>query len=285
MTSQESPDDLRAASSVSRVWLITGAGRGFGRLFVETALGEGERVVATARKPEVLDDLVAQSDGRLVVLPLDVSDRAAVFSTIDQAVATFGRLDIVINNADHGLSGAVEEVTEEAARAIFDTNLFGAMWVCQAVIPHLRAQGGGTIVQLSSVSGLVGIPTMSLYTASKFALEGLSESMAHEVSGFGISVTLVEPRVYQTDFMGSSMRIAEFNDAYLPVRQMLMQQYSGARMGDPRKVAEGVLTLVNSEEKPLRLLLGDGEFDTMQAVYQGRMQEWKSWEAVSRAAG
>jgi len=241
----------------SRVWLITGAGRGFGRLFTQTALAAGDRVVATARRPQSLDDLVAQHQDRLVVLPLDVADRAAVFATVARAVTAFGRLDIVINNAGYGLSGAVEEVTETQARQLMDTNFFGALWVCQAVVPHLRTQRSGHIVQLSSVSGLMGIPTQGLYAASKFALEGMSDALAQELEPFGVDVTLVEPRIYATDFMGSSMQLAEFNDEYLPVRAALMEQYGNVAPGDPARVAEAVLELVNSPQPPRRLLLGD----------------------------
>src|SRR5262245_43542085 len=187
--------------SASRVWFITGAGRGFGRRFTEAALAAGDRVVATARRPEALDDLAAEHGERLAVLPLDVTDRAAVFATVERAAAAFGRLDVVVNNAGFGVSGAVEEVTEAQAREVLDTNFFGTLWVCQAVAPYLRAQRSGHVVQLSSVSGLIGIPTMGLYAASKFAIEGMSEALAHELEPFGVHVTLVEPRVYATEFM------------------------------------------------------------------------------------
>ncbi len=189
-------------SASPRVWFITGAGRGFGRLFTQAALARGDRVVATARRPAALDDLVALSPDRLVVMPLDVTNREAVFATVQRAIATLGRLDIVVNNAGHGLSGAVEEITEAQARDIMDTNFFGALWVCQAVSPQLRAQRAGHIVQLSSVSGLMGIPTQGLYAASKFALEGMSDALAQELEPFGVRVTLVEPRIYAPEFMG-----------------------------------------------------------------------------------
>jgi NAD(P)-dependent dehydrogenase (short-subunit alcohol dehydrogenase family) len=269
----------------SRVWFITGASRGFGRLFTKAALGTGDRVVATARRPGSLDDLAAEHQERLVVLPLDVTDRAAVFATVERAVAAFGGLDIVINNAGYGLSGAVEEVTEAQARAVIDTNFFGALWVSQAVVPCLRAQRSGYIVQISSVSGLTGIPTMGLYAASKFALEGMSDALAQELEPFGVHVTLVEPRVYATEFMGPSMQLAEFKPEYLPVRAALMQRYGSLSPGDPARVAEGVLELVNSPQPPRRLLLGDGDYDAVFEAYGERMAEWASWEKVSRAAG
>ncbi|MEV6906619.1 SDR family NAD(P)-dependent oxidoreductase [Amycolatopsis sp. NPDC051071] len=268
-----------------RTWFITGVSRGFGRLITEHALEAGDNVVGTARRPEVLDDLVAASEGRLVILPLDVTDRAAVFATVEKAAKAFGRLDIVVNNAGHGLMGAVEEVGEDDARAIMETNFFGTLWVTQAVLPVLRKQGAGRILQMSSVSGLMAVPTMGLYNASKFALEGLSDALAQEVAGFGIHVTLVEPRIYATGFMGASLKMSPMSTAYDPVRVALMAKYADGVPGDPVKVAEAILQLVASDAPPRRLLLGDGDFDVIVELHQERVTEWRSWESVSRAAG
>ncbi|WP_158895484.1 SDR family NAD(P)-dependent oxidoreductase [Amycolatopsis anabasis] len=267
----------------SRVWLVTGAGRGFGRRFAEAALAAGDRVVGTARRPEALDDLVAAHDGRLAVLPLDVADRAAVFATVERAIEAFGRLDIVVNNAGYGLMGAVEEITEEQARAQLDTNFFGALWVTQAVLPQLRKQGSGHIVQISSVGGLGAIATMGLYAAGKWALEGMSEALAQEVEPFGIKVTLVEPGGYATDWGTTSMRMAEYSPAYEPVRAKLFAEGADIEEGDPAKVAEAVLKLVDSENPPLRLLLGDAMYDGIFEMYEKRIQEWRSWENLGRA--
>lgn len=268
-----------------RTWFITGAGRGLGRLVAEHALKAGDNVVGTARRPEVLDDLVEASEGRLVVLPLDVTDRAAVFAAVEKAAVAFERLDVVVNNAGFGLMGAVEEVGEDDARAIMETNFFGALWVSQAVLPRLRKQGAGRILQMSSVSGLMGVPTMGLYNASKFALEGLSDALAQEAEGFGVHVTLVEPRIYATDFLGASLKMSPMNPAYDPVRAALMAKYADGVPGDPVKVAEAVLELVASDAPPRRLLLGDGDFDVIVGLHQDRVAEWRSWESVSRAAG
>jgi NAD(P)-dependent dehydrogenase (short-subunit alcohol dehydrogenase family) len=268
----------------SKVWFITGAGRGFGRGFTEAALDAGDRVVATARRPEVLAELTEQHRDRLVVLPLDVTDRDAVFSTVDRAIAAFGHVDVVVNNAGHGLSGAIEEVTEAQARHIIDTNFFGALWVCQAVAPHLRARRSGHIVQMSSVSGVMAIPTMGLYAASKFALEGMSEALAEELEPFGVHLTLVEPRIYATDFM-AGMQLAEMCDAYLPVRMALGERYAGMAPGDPDRVVAAVLDLAALQQPPRRLLLGDGDYDTVLAAHRTRLSEWQQWETVSRAAG
>jgi NAD(P)-dependent dehydrogenase (short-subunit alcohol dehydrogenase family) len=241
--------------------------------------------IESSRRRAPLRRLRERHAGKLVVLALDVTDRAAVFAAVEQAVAAFGRLDVVVNNAGYGLAGTVEEVGEAQARALIETNFFGALWVCQAVIPHLRAQRSGHIVQLSSVSGLMGIPTMGIYSASKFALEGVSEALMQELAPFGVHVTLVEPQAYATDFMGPSMQVAAWNEAYLPVRAALMERYGSLAPGDPRKVAAAVVALSRNPNPPHRLLLGDSEYDTIIADYRRRIDEWAAWEAVSRAAG
>ena len=255
-----------------RVWFITGAGRGFGLLFTQTALACGDMVVGTVRQPGQLEDLEARSEGRLVALPLDVRDRAAVFAAVETAADAFGRLDIVINNAGYGLTGAVEEITEDAAREIIDTNFFGTLWTCQAVAPHLRAQRSGHIVQMSSIAGLTGLPTQGLYAASKFAVEGMSESLGHELASFGITVTLVEPGAHATGF---TLRFAEFTDAYQPVRAALMERYAHASFGDPARVVEAIVAIVNNPKPPRRVLLG-GEYDMIMDLYRQRLDEWQA---------
>jgi NAD(P)-dependent dehydrogenase (short-subunit alcohol dehydrogenase family) len=266
----------------SRVWFITGAGRGFGRQFTQAALAAGDRVVATARRPEALGDLAAEHGERLVVLPLDVTDRAAVFATVDRAVAAFGRLDIVVNNAGYGVGGTVEEVTEAQARGILDTNFFGALWVTQAVTPVLRGQRSGHIVQVSSVNVLLGVPTMGLYAASKAAMEGMSDALAAELAPFGVRVTMLEPSVYGTEFI-TGMQFAAPNEAYQPVREALMKQYGAApTAGDPARVAAALLEVVASPTPPRRLVLGV-EYDAVVDAYRRRMEESSAWERVSRA--
>lgn len=255
-----------------RVWFITGAGRGFGLLFTQTALACGDMVVGTVRQPGQLEDLVARSEGRLVALPLDVRDRAAVFAAVETAADAFGRLDIVINNAGYGLTGAVEEITEDAAREIIDTNFFGTLWVCQAVAPHLRAQRSGHIVQMSSIAGLTGLPTQGLYAASKFAVEGMSESLGDELASFGVTVTLAEPGAHATGF---TLRFAEFTDAYQPVRAALMERFAHASYGDPARVVEAIVAIVNNPKPPRRVLLG-GEYDMIMDLYRQRLDEWQA---------
>src|SRR5689334_4877562 len=177
--------------SSGKVWFVTGSSRGLGRAFVEAALSRGDRVAATARKS--LTELTEKYGDAVLPLVLDVTDRQAVFDAVDQAHAYFGRLDVIVNNAGYGLSGAVEELGEHQLRNQLDTNLFGPVWVVQAALPFLRDQGSGHIMQVSSVAGLVGLGLGGAYCASKWALEGLSEVLAQEVAGFGVQVTIIEP--------------------------------------------------------------------------------------------
>ncbi len=268
----------------SRVWFITGASRGLGRAFTEAALAAGDRVVGVARDVSRLDDLAAQHPGGLLTLRLDVTDRAAVFDVVAKAVEHFGRLDIVVNNAGALFAGMLEEFTETEARAQLDLNFFGALWVGQAVLPRLRDQGSGHIVQISSIGALGGFPSTGLYSASKFALEGMSEALAAEAAGFGVKVTIVQPGGYWTDLYTSSTATTE-NPVYDALRRELAKQWAeGSIDSEPRLAAEAVMTLVNSDDPPLRLLLGNMVYDLAFAISRQRMDTWSGWEQVSRAA-
>ena len=197
-----------------RIWFITGASRGFGRAFAQAALAAGDRVAATARDTSALDDLVAEHGEAVLPIELDVTDRDADVAAIRQAHDHFGRLDVVVNNAGYGVAGAIEELSEEQARRQIEVNLFGALWVTQAALPILRRQGTGWIVQVSSIGGLAAFPLTGIYHASKWALEGFSETLRQEVEPFGIKVLMVEPSGFRTDWAGSSMDRAEPIDAY-----------------------------------------------------------------------
>jgi NAD(P)-dependent dehydrogenase (short-subunit alcohol dehydrogenase family) len=263
--------------SPSRVWFITGAGRGLGRAFTD-------RVVGVARDVSPLDDLAASHPGRLLASRVDVTDRAAVFEVVTEAAEHFGRLDIVVNNAGALFAGMVEEFTEAEARAQLDVNFFGALWVSQAVLPRLRAQGGGHIVQISSIGALGGFPSTGLYSASKFALEGMSEALAAEAAGFGVKVTIVQPGGYWTDLYTSS-RSTTPNPVYDSLRTELAKQWAeGSVDSEPRLAAEALMKLVASDDPPLRLLLGSMVYDLAFDLSQQRMNTWSDWEAVSRAA-
>ncbi|MEU8301473.1 SDR family NAD(P)-dependent oxidoreductase [Micromonospora sp. NPDC048909] len=273
-----------AGSTDSRVWFITGASRGLGRAFTEAALAAGDRVVGAARDTSPLDDLCTEHPGRLFTLRLDVTDRSAVFDVVDRAVAHFGRLDVVVNNAGALFTGMVEEFAEAEARAQLELNFFGALWVSQAVLPRLREQGSGHIVQISSIGALGGFPSTGLYSASKFALEGLSEALAAEAAGFGVKVTIVQPGGYWTDLYTSSRATAP-NPAYDALRAKLAEQWAeGSIDSEPRLAADALMTLVASDEPPLRLLLGSMVYDLAFDISRRRMDTWAGWETVSRAA-
>ncbi|MFB6551877.1 SDR family oxidoreductase [Streptomyces sp. NPDC056405] len=268
----------------ARVWFITGASRGLGRAFAEAALAAGDRVVGASRDVVPLDDLVTRHPDRLLALRLDVTDRDAVFDAVTEAVAHFGGLDIVVNNAGALFTGMVEEFSEVQARAQLDVNLFGALWVCQAALPHLRDQGGGHIVQISSIGALGGFPSTGMYSASKFALEGMSEALAAEAARFGVKVTIVQPGGYWTGLYTHCTATAP-DPVYDPLRAELERQWAeGSIDSEPRLAAEAVMKLVASDDPPLRLLLGSMVYDLAFDISRQRMDTWAGWEAVSRAS-
>ena len=271
---------------MSRTWFVTGASRGFGRVWSRAALERGDRVAMTARDPQSVADVVAEFPDTAFALALDVTDRAAVEATVTEANRLLGRLDVVVNNAGYGLFGMVEEITEEQAGAQFDTNVFGALWVTQAALPFMRAQGSGHIIQVSSIGGVQAFPGLGIYNASKWALEGFSQALAREVGPMGIHVTLVEPTAYATDWAFSSAVRADENPAYDPVREAAIA--ARARLiterGDPQATAGAILTIVDLDQPPLRFFLGDGPHDVIRSEYAARLDEWARFEDLSRAA-
>jgi NAD(P)-dependent dehydrogenase (short-subunit alcohol dehydrogenase family) len=274
---------MRQSPVESRVWFITGASRGIGRALATAALDRGDRVVAAARTANA-DAFDARHGDRLLALSLDVTDRDAVIRAVATAAEHFGRLDVVVNNAGNMSMGMIEEFTEDQARAQFEVNLFGALWVSQAVMPHLRRQGSGRILQISSIAALGAFPSTGLYSASKFALEGLSEALAAEAAGFGIAVTIVQPGGYWTDLY-SNMATTTPDPAYAPLRAEMEKQWAeGSIDSDPRLAAEAILTLVEAENPPLRLLLGSMVYDLAHELSRQRTETWAAWEEVSRAA-
>ena len=273
---------------MTRTWMITGASRGLGRAFSEVALEAGDRVVATVRDTTSLDDLAEQHGDALLVVPLDVTDRPAVFAAVDQARAAMDRIDVLVNNAGYGLSGGVEEVTEEQARQQFEVNVFGALWCTQAVLPGMREQGSGHVFQVSSIGGVAAFLNTGLYHGSKWALEGISESLAQEVEGFGIGVTIVEPGPFRTDWNGDSMTRATPLPAYDAVLGARREAMSGAQartqVGDPRRAGQALLQVLDSPQPPRRLLLGAFAADHAPKVYAQRLEEWAQWDEVARGA-
>ncbi|MGN8050660.1 SDR family NAD(P)-dependent oxidoreductase [Curtobacterium sp. 22159] len=269
-----------------KTWLVTGASKGFGRVWALAALERGDRVVATARKVDSLASLRESFPENALTLPLDVTDREAVGRAIVQAKERFDRIDVLINNAGFGLFGSVEEVSEEQARAQLETNLFGALWVTQAVLPTMRAQHAGHIIQVSSIGGVNAFPGLGLYHASKWGLEGLSQSLSQEVRDFGIKVTLVEPGGYSTDWGTASAAHAEPLEAYRRLRDSMAQirEHSVASIGDPTATASVMLELVDMKEPPLRMLFGSGINEMIHDEYQKRLAEWDAHKALSEQA-
>lgn len=266
---------------MSKVWFITGASKGFGREWTEAALERGDRVAATARRPETLDALVETYGDAVLPLQLDVTDRAADHAAVQRAAEHFGRLDVVVNNAGYGHFGMVEEVTEDELRAQMETNLFGATWVTQAALPILRAQGSGHIIQVSSIGGISAFPTVGAYHASKWALEGLSQSLAQEVAGFGIHVTLVEPGGFSTDWSGPSAARSEEIAAYADVREAAAQRPTANDPGDPKATRSAILKVVDAEEPPLRVFFGRVPLDIATKDYESRLATWNAWQPVA----
>jgi NAD(P)-dependent dehydrogenase (short-subunit alcohol dehydrogenase family) len=271
---------------MAKTWFITGASRGFGKEWSIAALERGDTVAATARDTASLEDLVTQFGNKVLPIQLDVNDRDAVFAAVARAHDHVGRLDIVVNNAGYGQFGMIEEISEAEARAQFDTNVFGALFVTQAVLPYLREQGSGHILQVSSIGGISAFPNIGIYNASKWALEGFSQSLAQEVEEFGIRVTLIEPGGFSTDWGGASAKHATANPAYDDYREMAaeLRQARMAKPGDPVATRKAVLQVVDAENPPLRVFFGDGPLGIATADYESRLAEWREWEHVSKLA-
>jgi NAD(P)-dependent dehydrogenase (short-subunit alcohol dehydrogenase family) len=271
----------------SKTWFITGTSRGFGREWAIAALDRGDKVAGTARDTSTMDDLVEKYGDALLPIELDVTDRERDFAAVKQAHDRFGRLDVVVNNAGYGQFGMVEELSEQEARAQIETNLFGALWVTQAALPLLRAQGSGHILQVSSIGGISAFPNIGMYHASKWALEGISQALAQEVAAFGIRVTIIEPGGFSTDWGGSSARHATSLEAYEAVREEAQRRRSqrSAAPGDPLASAAAVLELVDAEDPPLRIFFGESPLAIATADYESRLQTWREWQPVSIAAG
>lgn len=269
---------------MSKVWFLTGTSKGFGRVWAEAALERGDRVVATARDISTLDGLVDRYGDLVLPLTLDVTDKAAVDAAVAAAHAHFGRLDVIVNNAGYGLFAMIEEATEEQVRAQLETNLFGALWVTQAALPFLREQGSGHILQVSSIGGVHAFPIVGIYHASKWALEGFSQSLAQEVAGFGINVTIIEPGGFATDWRGPSATVADPIAAYDDVRNAALARFGQASPGDPQATGEAILTVVDADDPPLRLFLGAAPFQIIKPEYERRLREWEAWNDVAVAA-
>jgi len=269
---------------MEKVIFITGASRGFGKLWTEAFLNRGDKVAATVRNLDSLSDLSKKYGKALLPVQLDVTDRQASFEAVQRAKEHFGRLDVVINNAGYGLFGAVEETSEKEARDQMEANFFGLLWVTQAVLPIMRQQGSGHIIQVSSILGVAVLPVLGLYNASKFAVEGLSETLATEVKGFGIRVTLVEPNGFTTDWSGASAFHTQPMKEYQPVKDGFTAAMGQDIHGIPEATAGAILQLVDSSNPPLRLFLGKMALPMAKQAYTQRLATWEEWNEVAVAA-
>ncbi len=267
-----------------KTWFITGASRGFGREWTEAALERGDKVAATARKTDTLNDLVEKYGDNILPLELDVTDHDADFAAVKKAFEHFGRLDVVVNNAGYGQFGMVEEISEDEARRQMETNFFGALWVTQAALPSLRAQGSGHILQVSSIGGIGAFANIGMYHASKWALEAFSDSLSQEVAEFGIKVTLIEPGGFSTDWSGPSANHAAPIAAYDGARERRAASRGTWKSGDPKATPAAVFAVVDAENPPLRLLLGEFATNFVGPLYTKRLEVWDEWKEVSRAA-
>ncbi|WP_263773116.1 SDR family NAD(P)-dependent oxidoreductase [Propionivibrio soli] len=266
-----------------KVWFVTGASRGFGRIWTEAALDRGDKVVATARDPEALNELVTTYGNSMLALPLDVTDRDAVFKTVEQAHQQFGHLDVILCNAGYGYMSTIEEMVPEDAQKNIDTNLFGTLSVIQAALPILRRQHSGHILTMSSIGGIASFPSGGIYLATKFAIEALSEALAGEVASFGIKVTIIEPGSFKTGF-GTSTVAASPMPEYDALRKAARASFKPEMTGDPAATAAAILKVVDAENPPMRLMLGNWLLPMMKQVYQRRIETWEEWAAVSNAA-
>lgn len=271
---------------MAKTIFITGASRGLGRIWAEAFLDRGDHVVVTSRNLSSLSELTAKYGSAVLPLELDITSKAACIQAIATAKTHFGSIDVVINNAGTGVLGAVEELAEQDVKNIFEANFFGTLWMTQAALPVMREQGHGHILQLSSALGIYTFPTLGIYSATKFAVEGLSEALSMEVKSFGIHVTIVEPNGFATDFSSSSV-ISEPISAY---DNMRVELYANPNItasdayGNPAATVDAILKLVDSSNPPLRLILGKKALPLAQAAYKERLASWEEYKDISIAA-
>ncbi|MFP3541855.1 oxidoreductase [Rhizobium sp. SIMBA_035] len=269
-----------------KVWFITGASRGFGALMTKEALAAGDAVVATARNPKTVIDAIGDHPN-LLAIALDVTDERQAQEAAAAAVQRFGRIDVLVNNAGYGLLGAVEEATADEIEKIYATNVFGLLKVTRAVLPHMRRQRSGHVLNFSSIGGYAGYPGWGVYGSTKFAVEGLSESLATEIEPFGIKVTIVEPGFFRTDFLADnslSISPASIPD-YVGTPAGNMRDFAAsanhAQPGDPAKFAAGIVTLVKAENPPLRMPFGSDTVAKLSEKNAFVEQELSTWRALA----
>jgi NADP-dependent 3-hydroxy acid dehydrogenase YdfG len=289
MTSQVHTDGATNTASVTsaspKIWFITGASRGFGRVWTEAALQRGDKVAATARQLASLADLTEKYGANVLTLALDVTNPGQVKRAVAQAQAHFGRLDVVVNNAGYSLVGTIEEASLDDVRALYETNVYGAVSVIQAALPLLRAQGSGHILGISSGAGQVALPVIGYYCSSKWAFEAIHESLAAEVAPFGIKVTIIEPGAYATEFGTSeSLRFAAGLEAYSDFKNHFLAGLGSMEQGEPAATPAAIFAVVDAEQPPLRLFLGSHNLPAVRMAYAERLATWEAWKTVANAA-
>lgn len=269
-----------------KTWLITGANRGLGFEIAKAALSNGDQVVATSRNPSPLEEKFVGLQGRALVLPLDVTDKQSIESAVGEAIRCFGRIDVLVNNAGYGQLGPFEQLSEGAIERQFSTNVFGAFAVTRAVLPAMRAQRGGHIVSITSLAGLVGFGGSSMYCASKFAIEGWSESLAQELKQFGIKVTLVEPGQFRTDFLDATsvsygdVAVEDYT-TYAAEQRRTLDAVNHRQLGQPEKLGAAVVALVESQNPPVRLPAGSDAYEVLVNRARAQLSEAEAWRELS----
>lgn len=272
-------------SAKSKVWFITGASRGFGRIWAEAALQRGDKVAATARRPESLSDLEEKYGANVLILELDVTKPEQATAAVNRAFDHFGRLDIVLNNAGYSLVGTVEEASLEEVRALYETNVLGPLSIIKAALPLLRKQGYGHILGTSSNLGHITMPVIGYYCSSKWAFEAIHESLADEVKMFGIKVTIIEPGAYATEFgSAESLKFAGNMDIYAGYKARFMDSLKTLERGNPEATPQALFQMIDADNPPLRFHLGSHNLSWVRGIYAERLATWEAWDAVSSSA-
>lgn len=271
---------------MAKVWFITGSSRGLGRSLTTAVLAHGDNVAATARDPKQLDDLKTQYPGQILPIRLDVTDNAQIAKAVEETIDKFGHIDVLVNNAGFGITGAAEAFSDEQVRVQLETNLYAPIAVTRAVLPIMRKQRSGRILQISSVGGRVGNPGLTMYQAAKFGLAGFSEALAKEVAPLGIYVTSVEPGGFRTDWGGASMTFApdvEGYEASVGAIRSFLRTGNYVPMGDPDKAAKVMIRLADDPQPPVHLILGSEAVSLLQATDAARKAELEKWLPVSKS--
>lgn len=271
--------------SSKKVWFITGSNSGFGRSLTEAVLAKGDKVVATTRHPEEIEDLVKQYPDTVKAVPLDITKAEEISNAIDTALSTFGQVDVLVNNAGFGTLGAVEEIEDEQVRNQFEVNCFGTLNLTKAFLPHFRQRKSGHILNVSSVGGFTSFPGTGIYSATKFAIEGYSEALAKEITPLGIKLILVEPGAFRTEFAGDSLATPDnpIDDYEETAHKFVKQQaeMSGQQPGDPDKAAQAMIKVVESDNPPMRLVLGEDALKATRQKIETFQKELDEWEDIT----